>query len=158
MRIATLTRSALQKRKADATDAAATGSGGGEIGGDGGGGGGGDDDEALLRAAVAEEEARAPSTFGISLQLFDNPMLAELWRGDVDVCPMMAAPDDPEVRKPFAAAARRLQIFLDLAGLLSADPSPYMLDPDFGPLLSEPDARVVRLDFFFFFFFLVVIL
>jgi hypothetical protein len=79
------------------------------------------------------------------LTLFDDPLFETLWSDDLTVLSMAPPPLTPgkPTGEEVAAAARRLQIFLDLVGLLAADRQAFLLDPDYGGILygDEPALR-----------------
>jgi hypothetical protein len=75
-------------------------------------------------------------TFGTSLLLRSDPLLAELWEGDVGLVPM-TAPGTTD-----ATAARRLEIFLDCLLTHASDNSAHLLDADFSGLLSADEIEL----------------
>jgi hypothetical protein len=79
--------------------------------------------------------------FGTALTLFDDPIHAELWSGDVDVVPMFSACPSPGPTD-FAEAGREVEIFLDLLGLLTADRSGFLLNEQYAGMLTEDEKRL----------------
>lgn len=75
-------------------------------------------------------------TFGTTLLLRRDPLLAELWGGDVNLVAM------GDTAVPTAPAARRLEIFLDCLVTYASDNSAHLLDPDFAGLLSEDERQL----------------
>jgi hypothetical protein len=82
--------------------------------------------------------------FGTVLVLFDDPLFEHLWLGDLRVVAM--APEPAEATGPtsheLATAARRLQIFLDLTGLLAADHRAFILDDRHASILTDDEAAL----------------
>ncbi|HET9646621.1 MAG TPA: SIR2 family protein [Microlunatus sp.] len=83
---------------------------------------------------------------GTVLTLFEDPARHRMWQGDLDFIPMVpTAPvrsDDTcgEVSpSAIAAAARRLDIFLDQLAAASCDDAPYVLNERYRELLSADD-------------------
>jgi hypothetical protein len=74
--------------------------------------------------------------FGTALLLRRDPLLGELWEGDVAFV-AMADGDQPE-----PAAARRLEIFLDCLLTHASDDCGHLLDPDFDRLLDDDEREL----------------
>jgi hypothetical protein len=77
-------------------------------------------------------------TFGTSLLLRRDQLLSELWGDDVNLVAMAEGDAAP------AAAARRLEVFLDCLVTYASDNSAHLLDADFAGLLSEDEVRLKR--------------
>ena len=69
--------------------------------------------------------------FGTAVLLRDDPMLAELWRDDLDI--HAVGGDD---------AARRLEIFLDLLLAEASPNSSHLLDPGYSGLLTDAESSL----------------
>lgn len=89
-----------------------------------------------VRRALRPDGERQAEPFGTALLLHHEPLLAELWSGDVS---FLAAADDDT---PQAEAARRLEIALDQLLLQCSDLSSHLLDQRFSHLLSPPEQRL----------------
>ena len=89
-----------------------------------------------VRRALRPDGDRRAEPFGTALLLHHEPLLAELWSGDVS---FLAAADDDA---PQAEAARRLEIALDHLLLQCSDLSSHLLDERFSHLLSPPEQRL----------------
>jgi hypothetical protein len=107
------------------------------------------DDNFHRIAGAVRRALRAPgdaaSVFGTALSLTHNPLLAELWRNDLDCVGMLEPAEGPSDGEPSPRdleAARRLEIFLDYlgAGTLTAG---HLLDPRYDQVLTEAE-RVLR--------------
>jgi hypothetical protein len=68
---------------------------------------------------------------GTVLALREDPVRARLWEQDVETVAMAPA------QASAAAAARRLEVLLDLIGCVSTPPTGYLLDPAYRGLLDE---------------------
>jgi hypothetical protein len=78
--------------------------------------------------------------YATSLSPSRHSVTAELWKGQLDVV-STRWPEDGEGRAGTAPAARRLEIALDVLGMLSVDPLGHLLDPSFdGALTAEERA------------------
>jgi hypothetical protein len=93
--------------------------------------------------------ARSPTQtddepFGTVLVLFDDPLFEDLWSGDLRIVAMAEEPTDPTGPSPseLATAARRLQIFIDLLGLLAADHRAFILDDRYRSILTDDEAAL----------------
>ncbi len=84
--------------------------------------------------------------FGTVLTLFDDPLFGDLWSDDLDIVAMAPAPADPTrpTAKEIKGAARRLQIFLDLVGMLASDGRGYVLDETFEAMLTEKERALAE--------------
>ena len=87
---------------------------------------------------IPERDAGAYAT---SLSPSRPSVTAELWRGQLDVV-STRWPGDGEGRAGTAPAARRLEIALDLLGMLSVDPLGHLLDPSFDGSLTPAERRL----------------
>lgn len=102
----------------------------------------------VRHAQTAERDA---NSLGSAITLFEDPIHAELWRGDVGVTAMCAALSDEELNDPVARAAREraagrdVERFLDLVGMLSTDRAAFLLDPDYVGMLTTSEQRLVDL-------------
>ncbi len=83
------------------------------------------------------------SLSGRCSRLFDDPLFHDLWEEDLRVVSMAEEPAD--LTRPTAqevgVEARRMQIFLDLVGMLSFDRQAHLLDPTFERLLDPHDVE-----------------
>jgi hypothetical protein len=70
---------------------------------------------------------------GTVLALREDPVRARLWERDVETVAMAPTTASP------AAAARRLEVLLDLIGCVSTPPTGYLLDPAYRGLLDEQE-------------------
>lgn len=104
-------------------------------------------DEVRAARAAGPDQHR---TFGTVLTLFDDPLFDTLWSDDLTVLAMAPPPLSPgwPTAEEVDVAARRLQIFLDLLGLLAADRQAFLLDPSYQSLLDggEPALRDALLE------------
>jgi hypothetical protein len=115
-------------------------------------------DDNFHRIADAVRRARAPSLrpgsaptmmdrFGTALELFSDPLAQSLWASDLDWLTMEddAPPEGPASRAAWAAAARRLEIFLD-AVLAQTGTTAHLLDERYeGALTGAERALGARL-------------
>jgi SIR2-like domain len=79
--------------------------------------------------------AMPKQTFGTALVLVEDPFQRRLWRTDLDLVHMVDVEEAEELGDDSivqAVAARRLEVFLDLLGVLSVRDYPYALDPTYG--------------------------
>jgi hypothetical protein len=83
--------------------------------------------------------------FGTVLVLFDDPLFEDLWSGDLRFVAMADEPADPAgpTKQELATAARRLEIFLDLLGMLAADHRAFILDDRYESILTDEE-RTLR--------------
>lgn len=88
-----------------------------------------------VRRALRPEGAPLDEPFGTAVLLADQPLLEELWEGEVCFVPAGDPGDDRQ-------AARHLEILLDRLVLESSDLSAHLLDDRFTSLLSEPEHRL----------------
>jgi len=85
-------------------------------------------------------------TLGTVLVLHHDHLLEELWGDILEIVPMMETPlSDTPTADDFAIAARRLDQFLDLTCLLSADSASFLLDKSFESMLSDGEVRIANL-------------
>lgn len=75
---------------------------------------------------------------GTAVMLSDNPLLRTLWRGELEWLTVSEDPID------VAAAARRVEIFLDCISLHATAPA-HLLDNRFAPLRSPEDEALAEL-------------
>lgn len=95
-----------------------------------------DDVRKAIRGHNPSGEKDTP--FGTALLLRGDPLLAELWRDDLDIVAAgESGSDDPLVN------ARRLEILLDLVLAEATRGVSPLLDPAYAGLLSEPE-RAIR--------------
>jgi len=93
-----------------------------------------------VRTAVGASDLRPdPEPFATALTLERAPLAEELWEGDLRVISL--AGEDP-VELP--AAARRLEIFLDLVLALATDAGAHLLDASFAGVLGEEERELGR--------------
>ncbi|WP_051471930.1 SIR2 family protein [Patulibacter minatonensis] len=81
--------------------------------------------------------------YATSLSPSRHSVTAELWKGQLDVVSTRRAADG-EGRAGTAPAARRLEIALDLLGMLSVDPLGHLLDPSFDGALTAEERRLAE--------------
>jgi len=83
--------------------------------------------------------------FGTVLTLFRDDLFTELWP-DLHVVPMADAPRVPgkPTEQEIEAAVRRLDIFLDLVGHLSADVDAFLLDRTYADLLDDEERDIAQ--------------
>ena len=74
------------------------------------------------------------AVFGTALSLFEEPLVSELWKHDLDVVGMA-----PAGACAIGDSARVLQIFLDYVGATSSSASSYLLSPRFDSMLSHSE-------------------
>ena len=79
---------------------------------------------------------------GTAMTLFDDPIFNELWSNELDIVAVTEDPGDPSP-KEVVAAARKVQIFLDLVCFMAADLSAFLLDETYSNMLS-PDEQTLR--------------
>ncbi len=79
--------------------------------------------------------------YATSLSPSRRTVTAELWRGQLDVVSTRRA-DDGAGRAGTAPAARRLEVALDLLGMLSVDPLGHLLDPTFDGALTGDERQL----------------
>ncbi|CAB4949465.1 unannotated protein [freshwater metagenome] len=84
-----------------------------------------------------------PGAYATSLSPSRQTVTSELWKGQLDVV-STRRPEDGEGRPGTAPAARRLEIALDLLGMLSVDPLGHLLDPSFDGALTEDERRLAE--------------
>jgi hypothetical protein len=89
-----------------------------------------------VRRARRPDGADLPEPFGTALLLGEEPILAELWAGEVTFVAAGTATG------PRAEGARRLEILLDELVRASGEPSTHLLDRRFDPLLSDDERRL----------------
>lgn len=105
------------------------------------------DDEDFHRIVHEVKAARRStddaSTMGTALVLGVDPLQTLLWEDSLDVVPVESIEtgdaDANAVPGDVAAAARRLQIFLDRVGYLAADMTGFVLDETFEGLLDDDE-------------------
>ena len=107
-----------------------------------------------VRTVLADDGPAARRPRGTVLSLQADPVRARLWERDVETVAMAGpdggGPDDggPDDGGPDgdplddAAAARRLEVLLDLLGCLSSRPTGYLLDPAYRGLLDEEETAL----------------
>lgn len=79
--------------------------------------------------------------YATSLSPSRHAVTAELWRGQLDIV-STRRPEDGEGRAGTPPAARRLEIALDVLGMLSVDPLGHLLDPTFDGALTVDERRL----------------
>ncbi len=94
--------------------------------------------DAARRVVRGPDPNRKPQAFGTVLVLARNPLMEELWQGDLRWVGMA----EPGEASADAAAARRLEIFLDHLAALTREGT-YLLDERFETLLT-PDELQLR--------------
>lgn len=98
-----------------------------------------EDDPNIVQASPQVMLGHEP--FGTALLLERNPLMADLWRQDLDLVAMSDATPDEDA---FWAAARRLEVFLDHLGFLASNNTSWILDPTYTGLLSPPELELRR--------------
>ena len=99
----------------------------------------------------AQTPERGTNSLGSAITLFEDPIHAELWRGDVGVTAMCTALSNEDQSDPVVRAARKraagrdVERFLDLVGMLSTDRAAFLLDPDYAGMLTDSELRLVEL-------------
>lgn len=95
-------------------------------------------DDNLVRIAHRAGQVRPPGSevVGTTLSLRHDPLRAELWSQALEDLAM--APADTDT----AAAARRLEVFLDRLGAGAAEPVGYLLDPAYAGMLTEEEREL----------------
>lgn len=84
-------------------------------------------------------------SMGTVLSLFDDPTRSDLWMGTVEIVPMRpTSPTKPSAAE-FQSAARDLERFIDLLGMLSADNARFVLDPSYAEDLPEDTKKLTEL-------------
>jgi hypothetical protein len=81
--------------------------------------------------------------YATSLSPSRQTVTAELWTGQLDVV-STRRPEDGEGRAGTAPAARRLEIALDVLGMLSVDPLGHLLDPSFDGALTDQERHLAE--------------
>lgn len=76
--------------------------------------------------------AAEKSSFATALLLRDEPLLQELWRGDVDCISLTRAASDAE-------AGRQLEVFLDYMLFCASSNSAHLLDPAYRGVLTAAE-------------------
>ena len=85
-----------------------------------------------VRQAVRRDDALTES-FGTAVVLRDEPLMDELWRGDIDFVPM----GDPSLE--MAEAARKVELLLDRIAYIATDDTAHLLDPAYDGILTEAE-------------------
>ncbi len=98
----------------------------------------------------AQPETRQDAALGTAVTLFDDPVRAELWHGDLEVVAMHAEPhsrneNGSPTAAAVAAAGRDVERFLDLVGLIATDRSAFILDPEYRGMLSPSEKALAEL-------------
>jgi hypothetical protein len=81
--------------------------------------------------------------YATSLSPSRQTVTSELWKGQLDVV-STRRPEDGEGRAGTAPAARRLEIALDVLGMLSVDPLGHLLDPSFDGALTDQERHLAE--------------
>ena len=76
------------------------------------------------------------SSMGTVLSLFDDPVRSDLWAGTVEMVSMRPYNEKP-TQADTQSAARDIERFLDLLGMLSVDDTRFVLDPSYADELPE---------------------
>lgn len=81
--------------------------------------------------------------FGTALQLIQNPLLDELWEGDIQMVNMTESIDKP-IGSDWSISARRAEIFLDYCvnRSLSGVATHHIMDPTYSILLNEGERQL----------------
>jgi hypothetical protein len=88
--------------------------------------------------STARSGMRDAPKIGTAMTLFDDPIFNELWSSELDVIAVSSVTGKPSPVDT-AAAARQLQIFLDLVCFNAADLSAYLLDDSYSAMLSKDE-------------------
>jgi hypothetical protein len=76
------------------------------------------------------------ASFATAITEIDEPHLAELWKNNLEVRPMMSA-QKPDANR--AQSRRLIEVFLDVIGAYATDGHEYLLDDDYRTGLSDED-------------------
>src|SRR4051794_19180527 len=80
---------------------------------------------------------------GTALALIDEPMRQRMWEGELNYRAFAARPADPQrTDEVLAAAARRMEIFLDLVAHEATDDATFLLDRRYEYLLTTEERRL----------------
>jgi hypothetical protein len=80
--------------------------------------------------------------FGTALQLIQNPLLDELWQGEITMVNMLNDIPKPAAQD-WSAGARKVEIFLDYVVSKSlANATAHLMDPTYTILLSEGEKEL----------------
>jgi hypothetical protein len=85
-----------------------------------------------VRQAVRRKDAPT-EPFGTAVVLRDEPLMDELWRGDIDFLSMVDRSLTP------AEAARRVELLLDRIAFIATDDTAHLLDPAYDGILTEQE-------------------
>ena len=89
-----------------------------------------------VRTALASGRGEEGSPFGTALLVREQPLFAELWKGDIEPAPLAAA------GAPIGVGARRAELLLDLVLAESEGALSHFMDPAFKHLLSLSEQRL----------------
>jgi len=92
----------------------------------------------VRRAVTPDGAAGSDHRLGTAIMLSDNPLLAHLWRGEIDWVCLSQEPIDK------LESGRRFEIFLDCLSQ-HATSQGHLLDPRFEGVLSEEDVALKRM-------------
>ena len=84
-------------------------------------------------------------SMGTVLSLFDDPTRSDLWTGTVEIVPMRPPQPTRPSEEEIQSAARDLERFIDLLGMLSADNTRFVLDPSYAEDLPEDTRKLTEL-------------
>ncbi len=93
---------------------------------------------AVRRAVHARAEGEDAQSFGTALMLERNPLVEELWEGELEWVSMNGSGDRPADK---SEASRRLDVFLDYLRAELDDPA-HLLDPRYPALLTEGEGAL----------------
>lgn len=98
----------------------------------------GDEDfhEVVYDVKSAFEGRNLSSTIGTTLTLVEDPVKRDLWSDTLNIVAMRPAGTDLRV------AARDLERFLDLLGMLASDRAAFLLESKYKEMLDEPEQRL----------------
>ena len=85
-----------------------------------------------VRQAIRRDDSPA-APFGTAVVLRDEPLLDELWRGDIEFVAMGGGAGDP------APAARAVELLLDRMAFTATDDTAHLLDPAYDAILTDPE-------------------
>ncbi len=89
-----------------------------------------------VRQAVRRENVPA-HVFGTAIVLRDEPLMNELWRGDINFVPVGAATGNP------GEASRKVELLLDRLAFVATDDTAHLMDPAYDGIL-DPHERWLR--------------
>ncbi len=106
----------------------------------------GDDDfhEVIHQVRTAYPSSVSNGPLGTALTLVHDDVRARLWANDVEVVAVLSE-DRPSLEETIAVGGREVEKFLDLIGLLTADRTAFLLDPEYSGMLDANEVALARL-------------